>query len=197
MMNRRTAAAALLAGMMLAPTAGAAKDEAAAKSLPNFKGKLLSGGSFNTDRLRGKPHLLVVGFERVHSADMRAWAQVFKASFPDEAKADYFQIAALPSQIGLMRGFIDKQMVKNTPEVARGKIMTVYAADSLCKQLAIKDRKVVYVFVLDAAGTITHREQGPQSAEAFSRVRERLTAAGVLQPTPSVGSSSDKQPSGR
>jgi hypothetical protein len=142
---------------------------------PRFKGKDLTGRAVATDQFRGKPWLIVVGFDRAHAKSMQAWAQQFKQAFPNEAQADYFEIAALPGALTLMRGFIDRNMVKGSPEVARSRIMTVYAADSLCSKLRIKDRKLVYAYVLDRDGKIVHEEVGDPSPESFGRVREQLS----------------------
>lgn len=160
-----------LALLLLASVAGAAD---LGSVFPTFKGKDLTGRSVMTDQFRGKAWLIVVGFDRAHAKPMEAWAKQFKQAFPNEAQADYFEIAALPGALTLMRGFIDRNMVKGTPEVARTRIMTVYAADSLCGKLRIKDRKLVYAYVLDHDGKIAHQEIGEPSSESIGRVRQQV-----------------------
>ena len=132
---------AVLLALLAVGNAGAAE---LGTVFPRFKGKDLTGRAVVTDQFRGKPWLIVVGFDRAHAKPTQAWAQQFKQAFPQEAQADYFEIAALPGALTLMRGFIDRNMVKGSPEVAWSRIMTVYAADSLCSKLRIKDRKLVY-----------------------------------------------------
>jgi hypothetical protein len=146
---------------------------------PRFNGKDLTGQKVATDRFRGKPWLIVVGFERAHARSMEQWAVEFKKLFPDETRADYYEIAAMPGNLSLMRGYIDGQMVKGTPKLARSHIMTVYAANALSKALEIKDRKVVHVFVLDSAGRIAARESGSLQPESLARVRTMIS--GLLQ----------------
>ena len=131
--------------------------------------------------MRGKVHLLVVGFDRGQGKDMREWAAEFHKAFPDESRADYFEIAALPSQYKLFRPFIEKGMVKGTPEAARSRIVMIFGADTVCKKLGISDRKQVHAFVLDRDGKIVARGAGAFTAERFVPLRqatERLLPRG-------------------
>ncbi len=163
-------AALLVLSAALAPTVQAQGDAV----FPVFKGKNLKDERVSTDAFRGKAWLIMVGFDRGQAGALREWAVQFRQAFPDEAKADYYQIAAMPGNLGFMRGFIHGQMKKGAPEIARGHIMAVYAADALCKQLDIKNRKLIHLFVLDAEGRITHRETGNYDPTSFERIRGKL-----------------------
>ncbi len=169
-LHRRMAALWLLALALCAPIAALSQEEV----FPTFKGRNLLGESVSTDSLRGKEWLVVVGFDRSQSAHMREWAVRFRQAFPDESRADYCQIAAMPGNLTLMRGFIQKKMVSSAPEPARKHIVAIYAADAIAKQLKIQSRKTIHVFVLDRDGRITHRDADRVSEENFERVRKQL-----------------------
>lgn len=143
---------------------------------PRFKGRSLAGKQVTADQLRGKPHLVVVGFERAHAKALRGWAQGFRARLP-EAAADYLEIAVMPGKLSFMRGFIEGQMKKDVPSTERGRILTCFAADSLCRELSIKDRKKVYVYLLDAEGRILDTAAGEPDPAALDRFSAQLVPA--------------------
>lgn len=167
--------------LVLAPLR-AAEVPPAPQVVPSLSGRSLTGRKAGTDALRGKVHLLVVGFDRGQGKDMREWAAEFRKAFSDESRADYFEIAALPSQYRLFRVFIEKGMVKGTPEAARSRIVTIFGADTVCKKLGITDRKQVHAFLLDREGRIVARGAGEYSADRFSPLKEaaeKLLAPGA------------------
>lgn len=171
---------------LLLVLAGAALAAPPAEGIfPVFRGKDLLGRAVSTESFRGKAWLVVIGFERAHAPAMEAWARALRAAQPDTRLADYFEIAALPGALAPLRGTIDGRMARGTPEQARGNIMTVYAADSLCRHLRLRDRKQVHVFVLDADGRITHRAAGePAGAPLEEVLRAVAAAAPRVAPSP-------------
>jgi hypothetical protein len=174
MLLRRLAFPALigLAVIGLLAVRGAAQGEV----FPTFKGKDLLGGSVSTESFRGKVRLVTVGFERVHAKAIEEWATQFKAAFPDDGAADVFALVVLDGALKLFRGRIDKAMAKDKPERVQRRIMTIYAADSVCRELGVKDRSRVLTYLLDREGRVVYREVGEPTAEAMERVK-RQTAA--------------------
>ena len=138
---------------------------------PVMKGKALTGESVSTESFRGKPYMVTVGFDRAHAQAITDWSTSFKEVFPDEMKTDLMAVVALDGALKLFRGRIDKAMAKDKPERVQKRIMTVYAADSICRELKVKDRTQVRVYVLDRDSRIVHTEVGPPSPEGISRVR--------------------------
>lgn len=147
-----------------------------AKVFPRFKTRTLEGKAVITDQLQGKPHLVVVGFERAHAKAMRGWSQGFRVRFPDAGAADYLEIAAMPGRLSFMRGFIEGQMKKDVPAAERGRIATCFAADSVCRELQIKDRKKVYVYLLNAEGRILDTGSGEPDPVVLDRFTQHLNS---------------------
>ncbi len=147
---------------------------------PQLKGRDLTSARVTTALFRGKAWLVIVGFERSHLEQMELWAKNFRAAFPDQSRADSYEIAAMPGSLSFMRGFIDGKMRKGAPEGTRDRITTVYAADAVSRVLGIRNRKEVHVFLVDPAGNIAQREAGAPAPEVFARIQavtSRLLAA--------------------
>lgn len=163
----------LLAGATLASAVLAGEPAV----FPTFKGKDLLGKPVSTDSFRGKPHLILVGFEKEHGKIITEWSAAFKQAFPDEKKADLFAIVALEGSYVPFRGMINKSMAKGKPEPVKRRIMAVYAADSVCKKLEIEDRSEVHVYVLDAEGRIVYQDAGKPDPAPVERMRTAIEEA--------------------
>lgn len=174
MINTAWGAAGIL---LLAGAAGSQPD-----TFPEIKGRDLTGQPVTTHDFRGKPWLITLGFDRAHAKGIEQWSTAFRQAFPDEARADLFAIVALDGQLNVFRSTINRSMSKDKPERVKKRIMTVYAADSICRQLKIKDRTQIQVYLLDRSGRIVHRETGGFEDAAFTRVRE-AAAALVAEPS--------------
>lgn len=143
---------------------------------PAIKGRTLAGDERSTETLRGKPHLVAVGFDRGHGPVLRRWAEGFRTAHPQPERADYLEIAAMDGVPSFLRGYITKQMTKDVPPSERGRIMVTFSADDLCRKLEIKNRKPVYVYLLNRDGAIIDRAQGEYDAEVMKRFERQLQA---------------------
>lgn len=143
-------------------------------TFPTLKGRTLAGTDRSTEGLRGKPHLVVIGFDRGHGRTLRRWAEGFREAHLDPERADYLEIAAISGVPSFIRGYITKQMTRDVPDAERGKVLVTFSADELCKKLEIKDRKQVQVYLLNSQGTIVDRAQGEFNGEVIKRFQTRL-----------------------
>lgn len=141
---------------------------------PAIKGRTLAGDERSTETLRGKPHLVAVGFARAHAPVLRRWAEGFRAAYPQPERADYLEIAAMDGVPSFLRGYVTKQMTKDVPPAERGRLLVTFATDDLCRKLEIKNRKPVYVYLLDRDGAIIDRAQGDYDAEVMNRFERRV-----------------------
>jgi hypothetical protein len=158
--------------MLLSAAIGAVAAEP--EFFPAIKGRTLAGDERSTDALRGKPHLVAVGFARAHAPVLRRWAEGFRAAYPQPERADYLEIAAMDGVPSFLRAYITKQMTKDVPPAERGRLLVTFATDDLCRKLEIKNRKSVYVYLLNREGTIIERAQGDYDAEVMKRFERRL-----------------------
>jgi len=164
--------ASLTACSSTVPTPGDLKNI----EFPRVRGRSLQGEEITIpDHYRGKPVLLLVGYQQRAQFDIDRWILgTLQADIPVE-------IVEVPTIAGLMpqavQGFIDGGMRSGIPKTDWASVVTVYGdADKIIQALGNERPQVGYALLLDQSGKIV-----------WSR-NEGYSAANILELKKVVGS---------
>jgi hypothetical protein len=171
--NRRIGAGlALIVASLLTFTA-------AAQQMPQTTGQTLSGKQMVlADAVRGHSAILVAGFSREGGNGTGAWV---KAIHADSALAGIpvYEIAQIAGAPGLIRGMIRSGMKKSVPAAEHDTFIVLTQDEKPWKDyFDVGDDQVPYVVMIDAAGKVLWRGQGP-AAGLEPQLRAAIKAGGA------------------
>ncbi len=145
----------------------------AAENLPVTPAETLSGQKLSFPAaLAGKPAVCVFGFSREAGDRTKDWMTLLSK---DGVNA--WSIANLESAPGLVRGMIRSSMRKGTPpaQIEHSLVMTK-DEQAWKRTLGVRDDKLPFVVLLDAAGKAVWTYEGPPGDPAYRELKAKLGA---------------------
>lgn len=171
-----TALAALFAVATATATgAASAQTGGAAQSVPELSLETLSGDPLAfPDELGGDATLLLLAFEREQQPDVDTWLTRAEALRVETGGAfDYYELPVIGSANMALRFVIDNGMRSGIPAgPARDRVLTVYdGADALLARLGAPSEATIHAVLVDDAGVVLWRAEGPASDASFRAMR--------------------------
>jgi hypothetical protein len=168
--------AALIASVppSLAPREAGASPIAIGERLPDLRGRLLSGREVTLpDSALGSAALLMLGFTYDSRHDVEAWAERYRREFGADTAFAYFEVPVIGGAGRLARPFIDRGMRRGTPRELHDHVITVYGgAGDWKRRVGFSAPDVAYLLLLDRAGRLVYRAQGPFDEARYRELRE-------------------------
>ena len=147
--------------------------------LPAIRGELLDGRACELPAaVKGKVTLVVLGFTRGSSEDVKAWGARFKAAYGADTTLTWMKIPVMGGMARVMKGVITGAMRGETPEADRAHLMTVWSGgDEWRRRMGYQQPKPAYVVLLDREGRVRWRGVGPLDDEKWKLLVEATEAA--------------------
>jgi hypothetical protein len=144
--------------------------------LPQLRGKRLSGRKIVLpDSVRGSNALLLLGFTYQSRHDVGAWAERFRRDFGSDTALAYFEIPVIGGAGRLARPFINRGMRRGTPRELHDHVITVYGgAGDWKRHVGYLERDVAYLLLLDPAGRLIWRANGPYGEAGYQELAQRV-----------------------
>lgn len=185
---RGLAAAALVAGCVLAPAAGGAAPLASGPLtdgavLPPLEGTFLSGRAAHLPaESRGRVAVLLLGFRYASRAAVEPWGEALRAQFAKDTSVVVYEVpmmAGVGARLG--KPFIESGMRRGTPAALHENVLTVWHdVETWKRRLSVVDPDLAYVVVVDREGRLRwHGSSGADRArlgEVVGEVRMLRTA---------------------
>jgi hypothetical protein len=130
--------------------------------------------------LAGTVALIVIAFERQAQAMIDSWTDPLAPDFPEGSGFFVFEVPMIDSPVWrMMGGMIDSGMRSGIPPRRHGFVMTYYGGtETYRRTLAMDDRSLAYLFLLDREGRIRWEARGFATPggvrELMGKIRELL-----------------------
>lgn len=140
---------------------------------PSIPANALSGEP-KTVPVPGELQFLVVAFEQRAQPQADQWFKVYQENFSRQG-AVFYELPMISSFWKWMSGWIDKGMRSGIPKEKHGNVLTYYGPlDAYFKAMGVKDKSLVYVFLVNRQGEILQREAGAPTREKIDRIASKL-----------------------
>jgi hypothetical protein len=180
-MQRSTLCTLLIA--MLATT-GAAVGSAAPVTAPDDLGRFprVEGANLEGRRFAlpadfdGALDVVVVAFQREQQRDVDGWLPFLKRLAAERSDLRVYELPTLGRRYRPIRPIIDGGMRRGIPDAAvRAATVTLYVdKSSFRRALHLGDEDRIYVVLVDRAGRVYWRADGPFNARVAEELRQRL-----------------------
>lgn len=170
------AVGALLAVAALVPGCSSTWDrrDPTGEVFPSVLGTTLDGGTVALpEEFRGRPVLLLVGYQRNSQFDLDRWLLGLTESGVD---VDVREVPTIPGLVpGAFSGWIDAGMRRGIPREDWGSVITVYGdADAVAAFTGNRDGLPGRILLLDREGRVVFFHDRGYSAGSLRRLREAL-----------------------
>lgn len=148
--------------------------------LPALRGERLDGRpSVLPDSSLGTAFVLLLGFSYESRHDVEAWAARYRADFGPRPAIACFEVPVIGGAARLARPFIDRGMRRGTPRELHDRVITVYRdAGEWKRRLRFTAPDVAYVLLIDRAGRVAWRTQGPLGDAVYGELATLIRALG-------------------
>lgn len=152
-------------------------------SIPKAQGTTHPGASvLLPDALKGRPGVLVVGFNSASQGPVSSWGRRLAADYGPSAGATYFEVAMLAGAPGILRGMIEKKIGASLPEAERAHFLPLTENEAGWRAAAHYAKPdEAYLLLVDGAGVVRWQTQGDATDAAYAELKkklEELTAQG-------------------
>lgn len=123
-------------------------------------------------------NLVFVAFQRNQQSDVDTWVPVGESIESEFSDVRYYEVPVLSRLYRPVRRFIDGGMRSAIDDrETRDRTVTVYTSKRTVKRaLDIDTEDDIHVLLVDPAGTIHWRNEGPRTEDAEAQLREVLEA---------------------
>lgn len=180
----RTVATCAAVGLSLAVGAGMMLSAQTTRSQtprkPDDRGANLEGRDFSLPRdFEGEQNLVFVAFQREQQEDVDTWVPLAKRLARERPGLRYYEIPTLNRGWRLFRPMIDGGMRGGIPDrSAREATITLYIAKEPFRQaLGIPDEERIHTLLVDRAGRVTWRADGPFTPDKGAALERALGPA--------------------
>jgi hypothetical protein len=165
----------LAATALLATAAGAGYTESPIQ-IPPVHATVLTGQTVDLPAaLQGKSAVLVLGFSQASREQATDWGKRLAADYRTSGTVLYYEMPVLEAVPRLLRGWVTKKIAESVPERARDHFLIVLDHEKEWRAaVAYNKSDDAYVVVVDSAGTIRARLEGPASDANFAEVKRQL-----------------------
>jgi hypothetical protein len=130
------------------------------------------------DAVVGQVGLLFVAFRQRAQADINTWVTPLIGTYLDSADVAYYEIPMISGGYRWVSGWIDGGMRGGVPGDLHDRTATYYGPRAtFYAEMNIGDRSRPYLFVLDRAGRVVHRADGPATPAAVADVEAAIASA--------------------
>lgn len=163
-----------------------AQAQAPAAVIPPIHGSLLTGPPINLpDDLHGKPVIFVMGFSQGSRDQVAGWGRRLTHDYATSPDVAYYELAQLQAAPRILRGMITRKVTADIPERARPHFIVITDHEAEWKQaVAFKSPDDAYLLLVDPAGTIRARVQGPVTEQAWASLQAKILTQIALAPRP-------------
>jgi hypothetical protein len=137
---------------------------------PQMMGITLEGKGVSLPfAFQGQVNVVVVGFQREHQGVIESWLSVLRKFEDTLPKVRFYEVPVIQKTHALKRLWINNAMRRGVPDSKdRKRTITVYIERDRFLQTLGMDPRHIYLLVLDAAGKIIGRVEGPFSPQKAS-----------------------------
>ncbi len=169
------AASICLVSSLPAQTESRRPDSAA--HFPAVTGRSLTGRTYHLPAdLEGERNILLVAFKRHQQEDVDTWTPYLRPLAARDSTLRVYELPTIGRSYGWMRGFIDGGMRRGIPDSSvRAATITLYINKTPFRDtLRIANEDHIHVLLVDRAGQILWRADGPYTADAMADLQRRL-----------------------
>ena len=149
---------------------------AAGDTIPALHGAVLTGSVVDLPQaLSGKAGVLVIGFSQSSREEVTAWGRRLAGEYRDSSSVVYYEMPVIAGVPRLLRGWVLKKVSEGVPDRAKSHCLPVLDHEADWKAAAGYARdEDAYVLLVDSAGKVTWRTQGPLDDAHFAELKRRL-----------------------
>jgi len=143
---------------------------------PEVTASNLEGRRYTLPRdFEGDANLCLIAFEQEQQADVDTWLEGVRP-LREAPGFEVYELPTLGKGTPLFRGFLDGAMQRGIPDVRqREHTITLYLdKGEFRRTLGLPDESRVYALLVDHAGSILWREEGPFTGEKGRSLRAAL-----------------------
>lgn len=144
---------------------------------PPVTGRNLNGRTFELPGdFAGASNVVLIAFKRHQQADVDSWMPHLRTLADRYPDLRIYELPTLGRGMRLMRAFIDGGMSNGIPDSGvRAATITLYIDKSPFRAaLGIPDEDRIYVVLVDRAGRVQWRAEGPYEPEAAAEFERHL-----------------------
>lgn len=129
------------------------------------------------DDLKGRPAVLVLGFSKSSSRQIKPWADAIERDFPADSKIALYQLPMLQELPHLLRGLVLQGMRKPLSPTERAHFVPVFDNEAAWKMVThFAGPDDAYVLLVDSLGHIQWQFTGVFGKEKYEELRSRAIA---------------------
>ena len=146
--------------------------------LPQLSGETLDGKPRALPAAaQGKIAFLTIAFSKRAGEHSRTWSERFSRDERPPANVTNYSIAMLEGVPRLLRGMIKSGIKRGVPAHFYDRFLIVTSEQAAWeKYLAVKDRDLPYLVVIDGEGRLQWKDQGAFDEEKYRELRTRIAA---------------------
>lgn len=136
------------------------------------------------DDLEGERNLVLIAFQREQQFDIDTWIPVAQRQMQRHRDVRYYELPTISRSVPLARWWLDEAMRAGIPDrVARANTITLYLdKPAFRRALQLPREDTIYALVVDRAGRVLWRTEGPctaAKAQSLERALDEHATAGV------------------
>jgi len=129
--------------------------------------------------LRGEQRIVIVAFEQRQQADVDTWINALTGDLQANPRLSLYELPVIYEGSAAFRFWVNNGMRSGIPDsAARSRTITVYTnRDDFYEALGVRQSSIT-TFVLDKAGAILWRADGPATEESLAELRAFIATPG-------------------
>lgn len=130
--------------------------------------------------LEGKYNVVVIAYRRQQQADVNTWMPFLNALEAQDKRVRWYELPTISGTTGFFMGWmIDRGMRRGIPDIdQRRRTITLYLDKTIFRRALRlpQSNGVIHVLLIDKAGRVLYRADGPYTPVAAGALRDRLKA---------------------
>ena len=152
--------------------------QAPAVEIPPVHATALTGEKVDLPSgLNGRVGILVLGFSQGSRDAVAGWGKRLAAEYKASTTVLYYEMPMLESVPGLLRGYVTRKIGESIPDVGKSRFVPVLDHEKDWKKLTgYKGGDDAYVVVVEPAGAVRWKLQGPAADGSFAELKRQVEA---------------------
>ena len=162
----------------LALAGAATAGEPSLATIPTVHAAALNGDAINLPAsLKGRSAVLVVGFSQGSRGEMTAWGKRLADDFHDSPTVRFYEVSMLESVPKFLRGYVLRKIAADVPDPAKPHFLSIDDHEAEWRSVAgYRKPDDAYVLVVDSAGQVCWKAEGPATEAMYQQVKDHLEA---------------------